>query len=43
MVESYYESTDTVLENGITLGQLVSDSDLRQFFDTVDVKLPEQK
>lgn len=42
-VESYYESTDNLIGNGITLGQLVSDSDLQNFFDTVDVEFPEQK
>lgn len=41
MVESYYESTDSVLGAGVTLGSLVSDSDLIQFLDTVDVELPE--
>ena len=41
MVESYCESIDGVLGAGVTLGSLVSDSDLIQFLDTVDEELPE--
>ena len=42
-IDSYYESMENLLSPSTPSGQMISEMDIEQLINTVDVELPDQK